>query len=389
VKAIALSLAATLAAALVLGELMLRAIGFSHPTWYQPHPELGWTLRPGAAAWFTGEGRAWVEINDQGRRDAGATRDKPNGVYRIAVLGDSYSEAMQVARDETYWAQLPQYLRACGFAGDRKVEVLNFGVSGYGTGQQYLVLESSALGYRPDLVLLQFTNGNDVKDNSALLDEEQGRAYFRLEGGQLRADLSRAAAAYERRMRPSVRLGRALSDHSRLAQLARLQRQALLTPAAHADEPTGIEQGLEPLLLAPPADPRWEEAWQITEALVLRIAESVARSGARFLVMNVPYAVQVYPDPQVRAALQARLGVEDLFYPDRRIGALAARAGFQAVAMAPHMQRLAEESGVYFHGFDNVGMGRGHWNAQGHRAAAERLARHLCPEGRHTPGVQS
>jgi hypothetical protein len=43
------------------------------------------------------------------------------------------------------------------------------------------------------------------------------------------------------------------------------------------------------------------------------------------------------------------------------------------------MQRLAEERGTYFHGFEERGMGRGHWNAEGHRAAAELIAEALCP----------
>jgi hypothetical protein len=48
------------------------------------------------------------------------------------------------------------------------------------------------------------------------------------------------------------------------------------------------------------------------------------------------------------------------------------------VPLALEMQRLAEERKGYFHGFDNIGMGRGHWNAEGHRTAAELIARHLC-----------
>ena len=48
--------------------------------------------------------------------------------------------------------------------------------------------------------------------------------------------------------------------------------------------------------------------------------------------------------------------------------------------LAPEMQPLAQKSGTYFHGFDNVGMGRGHWNAEGHRAAARIIARRLCEE---------
>jgi hypothetical protein len=86
----------------------------------------------------------------------------------------------------------------------------------------------------------------------------------------------------------------------------------------------------------------------------------------------------VHPERAVRESLQAKLGVADLFYPDRRIAEFARRRGIAALALAPQMQRIAEQTGRYFHGFAQVGMGRGHWNAGGHQAAAELIARALC-----------
>jgi hypothetical protein len=92
----------------------------------------------------------------------------------------------------------------------------------------------------------------------------------------------------------------------------------------------------------------------------------------------VPYAIQVHPEREVREALRAKLGVPDLLYPDSRIAEFAARRGIRALPLAPQMQRLAEEQGTFFHGVAKTGMGRGHWNADGHRAAAEIIAQHLC-----------
>jgi lysophospholipase L1-like esterase len=363
--------------AVFLFEILLRAIGYSAPIWYQPHPQLGWTLRPGVAGWFTREGRAFVEVGASGRRDRDYPLHKPEDVYRIAVLGDSYAEAMQVKREEAFWALLPARLQACGFQPDKRIEVLNFGVSGYGTAQEYLMLESTALRYRPDVVLLQFTNGNDVRNNSFALEEEKARPFFMLEAdGALRADASfAAAAAFRNRSAPAWDLFRRTSDHSRVLQLVRSVRE---TPLVRKAQAHGVEQGLEPLVLAPPRDPRWDEAWRITEGLIAKTADLAARNGARFVVVTVPYAIQVHPDRKLREALQAELGVPDLFYPDRRIAEFAKRRGIQAVPLASEMQRLAEGDGTYFHGFASAGLGRGHWNPAGHRAAAEIIARSLC-----------
>ena len=374
------AVAAAAAVLAILGfEVLLRGIGYSAPTWHQPDERLGWILRPGVGGWSTKEGRAFVQVNSSGARDRDHRLHKPAGVYRIAVLGDSFSEAMQVEREQAFWALLPERLRACGFQSAKRIEALNFGVSGYGTAQQYVMLVSSAIRYAPDLVLLQFTNGNDVKDNSFALSDDKARPFFMLQpDGSLRLDDSFAAAqSFRRSASLPVQVLRELSDRSRVLQLLRSARQVSFMPVAHANR-DGVEQGLEPWVLAPPRDKLWEEAWQITEGAIGRIHDYATRNGARFMVMTVPYAIQVHPDRQVRQSLETKLGVEDLFYPDRRITGLAKRRGFEAVTVAPELQPIAERTGTYFHGFEQVGMGRGHWNAAGHAAAAELLARRLC-----------
>jgi hypothetical protein len=370
--------------ALALGELALRAIGYSAPIWYQPDARLGWTLRPGLAGWWTREGRGFVEVNSAGLRDGEHALEKPAGTYRIAVLGDSYSEAFQLPAAQAYWALLPARLASCGLAAGKRIEVLNFGVSGYGTAQELLMLESRAIAYRPDLVLLQFTDGNDVADNAPTLADEKARPFFVLgRDGALELDDSFArSSAFAHRSARAAQWLRIAADHSRLAQLARAVRELPLMSGAQArdknEKAGGIEQGLEAMVLARPRTPAWEDAWRVTEALLARTADYARSRGAQFVVVTVPYAAQVHPDRELRAALAAKLGVEDLFYPDRRIGEFAARHGIRAIALAPQMQRLADQRGTFFHGFENVGIGIGHWNAQGHRTAADLVARELC-----------
>ncbi len=374
----AVALVASVLAVLAF-ELLLRAAGWSSPIWYQPDARLGWTLRPGVAGWFTKEGRAFVEVNAAGRRDAEVPLAKPADVYRIAVLGDSYTEAMQVPREQAFWALLPERLHACGFQPGKRIEALNFGVSGYGTAQEYLALERRALAYRPDLVLLQFTNGNDVRNNSIALEDERNRPFFFFAAdGALRADQSFATSAdFLGRASAASEGLRALTNHSRVLQLVRAARE---TPFIRKAQAEGAEQGLEPVVLAPPAEAAWREAWLVTETLIAMTAEAARRGGARFALVSVPYAIQVHPQRSVREALRSKLGVPDLFYPDARLADFARRQRILAVAIAPEMQQLAEASGAYFHGFGGKDRGRGHWNAAGHSVAAGIIARRLCAE---------
>jgi hypothetical protein len=380
--AASLLVAASIAFSLLAFELALRAIGWAEPVWYQPDAQLGWRMRPGLAAWYTQEGRGFVRVNAQGMRDRDHLIDKPADTYRIAVLGDSYAEARQVEREQAFWALLPAELAACGFQPGKRVEVLNFGISGYGTAQEYLMLESTAMRYRPDLVLLQFTNGNDVRNNSFALEPDKERPFFMLAAdGELRIDESFAGSpGFRARSSFTSQLTRKLTDKSRLLQLARHVKETPFFPKAQASQ-NGLEQGLETAVLAEPRDALWEEAWRITEGLIGKTADFARRNGARFAVVTVPYAIQVHPDAKLRASVQDKLGVSDLFYPDRRIAALAKKSEMLVVPLAPEMQALAEKSGTYFHGFGDAGLGRGHWNAAGHQAAAGLIARRLCSAG--------
>lgn len=378
----------TAAALIVVGELGLRLAGFNAPIWYQPDRELGWTLRPDAHGWFTKEGRAYAEINPAGFRDEPHALAKPRGVYRIAVLGDSVVEAFQVDMKAAFWWQLRDTLRACPALRGREVETIAFGVSGYGTAQNALLLESTAIRYQPDLVLLAFAP-NDIRDNSAPLQTDNAGPVFLLDGDGLKLDTSfTRSGEFVRRSSPLYETYRAASDRMRLVQLAHAARQGVETwqqaNGAHAKAAsTGVAlPGIEPTtissLFAAPREPAWESAWTVTERLVARMRRFSAEHGARFAVAVISHSAQVHPDAATRKNLQDALGVRDLFYIDRRLEALGRREGFQAIGLAPELQRRAEAEKVYFHGFENYRMGWGHWNELGHRAAAEILAARLC-----------
>jgi lysophospholipase L1-like esterase len=368
-------------------ELALRAIGYDAPIWYQPDARLGWAMRPGARGWYTHEGRAFVEVNPLGWRDRVHTLAKPAGTYRIAVLGDSVAEALQLDLQKTFWWQLPGELAACPAFAGRKVEVLNFSASGYGSTQEALLLESTAIKYQPDLVLLAFA-GNDVRDNSFKLTLETDRPFFVLDGKSVKLDTTfRGSASFRKySSRPAV-LYRASSDHLRLVQLVQkarqgfnLLRQAGSANAADADSPAvaGLEPGADLAVFAPPRDAKWQEAWDVTDRILARMNAFSKAHGARFATMVVTHSTQLYVDPAVRRNTEDALGVHDLFYIERHLGALGSREGFLVIPLAPEMQKRADAQKIWFHGYGNLHVGWGHWNEQGHRAAAELVGKALC-----------
>lgn len=261
--------AAALAAALVGGELALRAAGFSAPAWTRPDADLGWTLRPELR-----------EVNLHGLRDRERLRAKPADVYRIAVLGDDYSEARGVPIAQTWWARLEQALNACDARPGRRVEVLNFAIGGFGTAQQYVQLQSDVLRYQPDLVLLQFNGADDVRNNSFALEPQKARPFFMLDanGALVIDDAFATAPGFRARATFAQEALRKASDKLRLVQLAQSLGELRAVSPAHA---AGTDRASDNAL--------WDEAWRITEALIGASHAHAARNGTRFALLAAPH----------------------------------------------------------------------------------------------------
>jgi hypothetical protein len=89
--------------------------------------------------------------------------------------------------------------------------------------------------------------------------------------------------------------------------------------------------------------------------------------------------MQVTPRREEREKYLDQLGVKDLYYPERRMAAFGAREGIPVLSLAPAMAKQAEERQVFFHA-DQDSLGIGHWNEEGHQAAAELTASWIARE---------
>lgn len=376
--------------ALLIAELVLRVTGQSYYWAIAKRPDalLGWRPAPNSSAWQSFEGRALVRTNALGFRDRDHAPAKPDGVIRIAVLGDSFTEAVQVPVEETWWRLLESRLNggACGIGpAASSVEVLNFAVSGYSSAQALLTLRAHALDFDPDLVLLTFFIGNDLVENSRALDKEPLRPYFalapdasglRLDDGFLRGD------AYRQATSPAGRARQWLAEHLRLLQLsiqardALRQRRAAETAPASAADPT--EPGVDSGVFRPPRTPQWQQAWRTTEAILASFAQEVRDAGARPLILLIGTGAQVHPNAGAVAGFARALGVADLGYPVRRLLATADALNVPLVNLPAVLAAQAERDGRSLHGFPEAIPGFGHWNTRGHQGAAEAAAERLC-----------
>ena len=367
-------------AALLIAEAALRLSGKALPASFgMADPELGWSWRPGVEGWSLGEAPIYVRINSDGMRDREHAIAKPAGTRRIAILGDSYADALNVEIDQTFWAELQRQVARCRPL--TRVEILNFGVSGYGTGQELLQLKHRAWKYDPDVVVLAFYPGNDVFNNHRELNpslEPEQSPYFHLVDGKLVLDDSHRKL---QRLQPnairSQGIRAALINHVRLLQLVYQVRNNLRMRAAQKTIPVA---SIEEKMLLPPSDSKVGEAWAVTEALIAEMHREVQAHSAEFWTVVVSMRPQVHPDLGVREALARRLGVSDLDYSERRIVALADRERFKVFPLSHPMAEYASRHKVYLNGGGAVALGDGHWNVAGHRLAGELIGARLCAE---------
>jgi hypothetical protein len=143
--------------------------------WDAYHPRLGWTNLPGYASDERVPFR--VHINEQGlRAKREYALEPPPDAERVVFVGDSTAFGEEVDDDATVPALLESVL-----AG---VEVLNFGVRGYGLGQMVLRLEEDGFAFGPDHVIALVLLPEDLR-RDAVPFFTHPKPVFTLAGGEL------------------------------------------------------------------------------------------------------------------------------------------------------------------------------------------------------------
>lgn len=350
---------------------LLAAEGISRMLPRQPEPpvkiydpQTGFRLRPGMRSTWTVENPGRFAFNSSGFRDNewNAAKHTP---YRVAVLGDSFAEALQVNLDQSFPKLIEKQLP--------NVEVMNFGVNGHGQVEELLTYRTYVRPFRPDLVVLAFFPGNDCLDN------------WRRSRPSLKFPVSVTTTPDGVMIVPSPgagRLGwlRAFIDSAmyRSSLLQRLQ-EARKAAFRRASARVGIgEAGLWEGAFGNPAGTvrDFDAMWGLTEKLVLQIFRDITADTGRpdgLLVACLTEGMQVHR-AQRDQFLKEHPGL-DPDYAERRLQAFCAANGIPFVALSQDLLRFNESSGKFLHGFD--GSGDGHYNVDGHRLAAEAVAARL------------
>lgn len=94
-----------------------------------------------------------VRLNAQGFRDVEVTTKKPKNIFRVLVLGDSFTFGVGVSDfEKIYSRQLESLLRASG----RDVEVVTRAMPGWSSFDEYQYMKNTGFAYEPDLVVVGY-----------------------------------------------------------------------------------------------------------------------------------------------------------------------------------------------------------------------------------------
>ncbi|MBI1309698.1 hypothetical protein GC176_00200 [bacterium] len=373
---------------LVVLEFGLRLAGIEFPSRTRWDRNRGFANVPNSVWKHDAEGESLVRINRFGFRDENWPVEADDDTVRVAVLGDSFVAAHEVDEAERFTELLEKELDAATKSAE--VDVMNFGVRGYGTAQELMTYRHVVRDFAPDVVLLAVFTGNDIVNNCRALQRAAKRPYFNIRDGRLVLDET---------FRNSVKVrGRhvlqAAAAHSRTVQLVHRVGCLLTRKRAHHSGQlhqrlfdAGLKKScwVEHELYLDPVNSAWRQAWTVTERLIAKLRDEVEQDGAELRVVVLSNPCQVHPDETFRDALCNAAGIDDLFYPDRRIRRLCHHEDIDVLVLAPEMQRHADRSNVWYHGFENCEVGIGHWNESGHAIAADLISNWLLDDARISP----
>jgi len=122
---------------------------FRVPTYHKvKDPAVGWEPIPNTELGYT-------RINSGGFRGPEYSPSSAPGTVRIAFLGDSEAYGERLKEHETAGGALETQLSHMD--AKHKYEVLNFGVLGYNTAQEFERLKRRAMPYKPAIVVLLYS----------------------------------------------------------------------------------------------------------------------------------------------------------------------------------------------------------------------------------------
>jgi lysophospholipase L1-like esterase len=330
--------------ALLVCELFLRLFTKEVYPILQTDTEVGTIHKPNIdrKIWNDEAGReTHVRTNSLGYIGADRPLDKNADTVRIALLGDSMVESLQVDHDAAFPVLLDRALNDRRPNG-KGAEVMNYGVGGAGTFLEYQTYKKNVAPYHPDIVIL-FLHSNDFADNMNKINFDPERY---AEDPARRPALKSFLLRFQLPKFIFVRLQRSTAFLQFLDTLGLYEFNEYTKKAREAGPESVI------------ADPQY---YSFTFELIERMRERAEGDGARFVLLKMPDEYEY-----------TERGRWETLEENAKIAEFAKEKDIEYFNPASLMHEAKQKEGVCL----TFSCG-GHMNESGHRALAEILYGYL------------
>jgi lysophospholipase L1-like esterase len=301
---------------------------------HQSDAYLGWSGKPNLRLRFRrSEFDALVEHDAEGWRQPKPARPAVP-TSRILVLGDSFTWGWGVSQGQVFTDLLQAAL-------PDNVAVYNRGVPGFGTAQEYLVLQRELAAREYDAVVLMFYI-NDLSDN---ISSKQGlRPYFELVDGHLRP-----------RNQPALPIinpvRQFLSEHSRAYGFVQFELEWLKRRFS------GEANDKPEYRTSPAVDFHAVPGYAVTARLLGEMQRLARQHGARFFLVYIPQRSEFELDAPFPYVRSIHAMVNDIAHSE----------GIPLLDLSPPFHQHAKAGERLIYAID------AHWTPAGHRVAAAAL----------------
>jgi hypothetical protein len=332
-------------------------------------PVLNHKFIPGARGWHkTLEYDPAYAINSLGLRNDEIPREKPRGIHRILMLGDSFTEGNGVQASETFSSRLQEQLRQT--EAGKSWQVINAGVGSYSPLLELLYLKNGGLALEPDLVILNF-DLSDINDDIR---------YSRL--AEFDASGDPLAVRQENDPRPGswplavlVGIKDFFKQHTRLYNFTKRRLAGLLSPRQSPDLSGDVRIDKYGMLRERDGRPADDTAWGLSYGYLIRTRDLLRSRGIDFWVTVYPYAIQVSPREWSRGRVFWGFEPGKVYStrPQSLVAGFCRKNEIRVVDLCDDFKQAARTVYPLYYDYD------GHWKPAGHQVVADALYRELVP----------
>ncbi|MGR3173255.1 MAG: SGNH/GDSL hydrolase family protein [Candidatus Scalindua sp.] len=383
-------------------------IGINGDKFFQKNDKIGWMHIPKKTGIYYGlhprkdirePKGVKVHINSKGLNDKEYLYFKTPKAKRILLLGDSMTEGLNVKQEESFQSLLEDMLNY-NKSSLYKYEVINAGHGKYGTNTELLFFQNEGYKYNPDITILCIFPWNDIRNNSFELEEffygSRRSPFFSIDD---EGELILNSKVLSKKNKQGNNIGKnnkhSLIDNFKQFIRKHLESYYLLSDIFRYRLPVlgnllirfGLLSpfGEEKLINGYPAfqavfakkwSKEYEDAWQITKLLILRMREIVQNNGSKFMVVIIPYGLEVHQDWW--HDYLAGLRFKDLEYDINKSNKILCRFlvdyEIEYIDLKPHLIKYSKKSKkpLYFRA-------DGHFNPNGHKVVSKVIYNWLVP----------